>query len=94
MTTMDLLATMERRTLTTITAGVWIGASGVAAALAYELNRPLFAIGRSGAGLLPFAFALLAGACLAATGTIFGWWLTVPRAVPHADLPLFSRRRP
>jgi hypothetical protein len=93
MTTMDLLATMERRTLTTITAGVWIAASGVAAALAYELNRPLFEIGHSGAGLLPFACALLAGACLAATGTIFGWWLTVPRPIPCADLQLLSRRR-
>ena len=94
MSTMDLLATMERRTLTTVTAGVWITASGAAAALVYELNLPLSEIGHSGAGLLPFACALLVGACLAATGTIFGWWLTVPKASPRADVLLLSERAP
>jgi hypothetical protein len=82
MTTMDLLATMKKGTLTGITAGVWIAASGVAAALAYELNRPLYAMGHSGAALPPLAGALLAVSWLAAIGAIFGWRRTLVRATP------------
>ncbi|HTB73053.1 MAG TPA: hypothetical protein VK762_07405 [Polyangiaceae bacterium] len=82
MTTMDLLATMKKGTLTGITAGVWIAASGVAAALAYELNRPLYQIGHSGAAFPPLAAALLATGWLAVTGAIFGWRRTLVTATP------------
>ncbi len=82
MTTMDLLTTMKKGTLTGITAGVWIAASGVAAALAYELNRPLYEIGRSAAVLPPLAAALLAAGWLAAIGAIFGWRRTLVSATP------------
>ncbi len=82
MTTMDLMASLKKGTLASITAGVWIAASGVAAALAYELNRPLYEIGRSGAALPPLAAALLAAGWLAVTGAIFGWRRTLVRATP------------
>lgn len=82
MTTMDLLATMKKGTLTGITAGVWVAASGVAAALAYELNRPLYEIGHSGAALPPLAGALLAAGWLAMIGAIFGWRRPLVRAIP------------
>jgi hypothetical protein len=82
MTTMDLLARMKTGTLVGITAGVWVAASGVAAALAYELNRPLSEIGHSGAVLPPFAAALLAAAWIAVTGVTFGWGRTRPTATP------------
>jgi hypothetical protein len=82
MTTMDLLATMKKGTLTGITAGVWIAASGVAAALTYELNRPLYGIGHSGAALPPLAAALLAAGWLALIGALFGWRRTLVSATP------------
>jgi len=80
MTTMDLLATMKKGTLTSIALGVWIAASCVAAALAYELNRPLYEIGHAGAPFPAFAGALLAAAWLALAGAAFGWRRTPARA--------------
>jgi hypothetical protein len=38
------MATMKKRAIAAITAGVWLGAIGSAAALTYDLNRPLYAV--------------------------------------------------
>jgi hypothetical protein len=35
------MTTMKRRTVIAVTAGVWVAAVGSAAALTYDLNRPL-----------------------------------------------------
>ena len=38
------MATMKKRAIAAITAGVWFAAIGSAAALTYDLNRPLHAV--------------------------------------------------
>jgi hypothetical protein len=70
--------TMKKRTVSAVTAGVWIAALGSAAALIYELNRPLHEVGYAAVRWSPLASAMFACGWLALVSAVFAWRWSIP----------------
>ena len=69
------MTAMKKRTAYAVTASVWAAAIGAAAALVYELNRPLHEVAVASTALAPLASALLAcGSVALVFGLVVALW--------------------